>query len=77
MADGINIKTIQTVMRHATIGLTLDAYGHLMPGSVLTAGQSLASRLSPSDPQNLSTGGISWQPRQQSPCGKNAKMPRI
>jgi hypothetical protein len=27
------VKTIQSVMRHADIKLTLDKYGHLFPGS--------------------------------------------
>lgn len=29
---GVNPKVIQTVMRHSTITLTLDTYGHLLPG---------------------------------------------
>lgn len=29
----IDVKTIQSVMRHADIKLTLDRYGHLFPGS--------------------------------------------
>ncbi|MCA9179087.1 MAG: tyrosine-type recombinase/integrase [Planctomycetales bacterium] len=29
---GVNIKTVQTVMRHKSIQQTLDTYGHLMPG---------------------------------------------
>lgn len=29
---GVNAKVIQKVMRHSTIVLTLDTYGHLMPG---------------------------------------------
>jgi integrase len=30
---GADVKTIQSVMRHADIKLTLDRYGHLFPGS--------------------------------------------
>jgi len=30
---GADVKTIQSVMRHADIKLTLDKYGHLFPGS--------------------------------------------
>ena len=30
---GIHPKTIQTVMRHSSITLTMDTYGHLFPGS--------------------------------------------
>lgn len=32
LAD-VNVKTIQKVMRHSTIVLTLDTYGHLLPGA--------------------------------------------
>lgn len=31
---GANVKVIQTQMRHATIQMTFDVYGHLMPGRV-------------------------------------------
>lgn len=34
---GVNPKTIQVVMRHSTIVLTMDAYGHLFPGSEAVA----------------------------------------
>jgi integrase len=30
---GVNPKAIQTFMGHATIQMTFDQYGHLMPGS--------------------------------------------
>ena len=29
---GAHSKTVQTVMRHSTITLTMDTYGHLFPG---------------------------------------------
>jgi hypothetical protein len=29
----VNAKTLSTFMGHAKIGITLDRYGHLMPGS--------------------------------------------
>ena len=28
----VRCKTVQTVMRHSTITLTMDTYGHLFPG---------------------------------------------
>lgn len=31
--QGVHPKTVQAVMRHSTIKLTLDNYGHLMPGA--------------------------------------------
>ncbi|MDP9294059.1 MAG: tyrosine-type recombinase/integrase, partial [Actinomycetota bacterium] len=33
IAAGVNAKALSTFMGHATIGITLDLYGHLMPGS--------------------------------------------
>lgn len=40
---GVNPKVIQAVMRHSTIVLTLDTYGHLMPGAESTAIEHLSS----------------------------------
>ena len=34
---GVHPKTIQTVMRHSTIQLTMDTYGHLIPGQAADA----------------------------------------
>ena len=34
IAAGANVKVIQSVMGHAAISMTLDTYGHLMPGSL-------------------------------------------
>ncbi len=33
IAAGLNAKTLSTYMGHATIAITLDLYGHLMPGA--------------------------------------------
>lgn len=33
IAAGMNAKTLSTYMGHATISITLDRYGHLMPGN--------------------------------------------
>jgi integrase len=40
---GVNPKVIQSVMRHSTIVLTLDTYGHLMPGAESTAIDQLST----------------------------------
>lgn len=37
IAAGLNVKTLSTYMGHATITITLDRYGHLMPGSEIEA----------------------------------------
>jgi len=33
IAAGVNLKALQVFMGHASITVTLDLYGHLMPGS--------------------------------------------
>jgi hypothetical protein len=33
IAAGVNAKALQSFMGHANISITLDRYGHLMPGS--------------------------------------------
>jgi integrase len=33
IAAGVNAKALSTYMGHASITITLDRYGHLMPGS--------------------------------------------
>jgi integrase len=33
IAAGLNAKTISTLLGHASIAITFDRYGHLMPGS--------------------------------------------
>lgn len=42
---GEHPKTIQRVMRHAVIALTMDAYGHLSPGQDAAAAASLPDSL--------------------------------
>ena len=33
IAAGVNAKALSTVMGHSSIAITLDRYGHLMPGA--------------------------------------------
>ncbi len=33
IATGVNVKALSTYMGHANISITLDRYGHLMPGN--------------------------------------------
>jgi integrase len=37
IAGGINIKALSTFMGHSSITITLDRYGHLLPGSIAEA----------------------------------------
>jgi integrase len=41
IAAGVNAKTLQTFMGHASITITLDRYGHLFPGAEDEAGALL------------------------------------
>jgi integrase len=45
IAAGVNAKAIQSFMGHANIGITLDRYGHLMPGSEADAASLLDAYL--------------------------------
>ncbi len=47
IAAGVNAKALQTFMGHANISITLDRYGHLMPGSEAEAAGLLDAYLSP------------------------------
>jgi integrase len=41
IAAGVNAKALGEYMGHATITLTLDRYGHLMPGNEAAAAELL------------------------------------
>ena len=45
IAAGVNAKALSTFMGHAKIGITLDRYGHPMPGSEEEAASLLDSYL--------------------------------
>ena len=45
--SGANPKLIQAVMRHSTITLTMDTYGHLFPGQETEAADRMALLLGP------------------------------
>jgi integrase len=45
IAAGVNAKALSTFMGHANIGITLDLYGHLMPGSQAEAATLLDAYL--------------------------------
>lgn len=46
IAAGVNAKALQSFMGHANISITLDRYGHLMPGSEAEAAGLLDACLS-------------------------------
>jgi integrase len=41
IAAGIDAKTLSTYMGHASVAITLDRYGHLMPGNEAAAAAKL------------------------------------
>ena len=41
IAAGINTKALSTYMGHSSITITLDRYGHLLPGNEQQAAQLL------------------------------------
>ncbi len=45
IAAGVNAKALSSYMGHSSITVTLDRYGHLMPGSELEAAEMLTSYL--------------------------------
>lgn len=45
IAAGVNPKALQTYMGHASVSITLDRYGHLMPGSEAEAADLLDTYL--------------------------------
>jgi integrase len=45
IAAGVNAKALSTYMGHANIAITLDLYGHLMPGSEAEAATLLDAYL--------------------------------
>jgi integrase len=45
IAAGINAKALSTYLGHASVTLTYDRYGHLMPGNEHEAAQLLDSYL--------------------------------
>jgi integrase len=52
IAAGVNAKALSTYMGHATISITLDRYGHLMPGNEDEAAQKLDEYLARNAPSS-------------------------
>jgi integrase len=55
IAARVNAKALSTFMGHANIGITLDLYGHLMPGSDARAADLLDGYLARSTSTTAST----------------------
>ena len=63
---GVAPKVVQTVMRHATITLTMDTYGHLFPGEHAAAVDKLSQFLGGQIPQCLAATGTDGKQAQHS-----------
>ena len=50
LAAGIHLKAVSTFAGHASISITLDRYGHLLPGTEREAAQRLDQLLAPHAP---------------------------
>lgn len=51
IAAGVNVKALSTYMGHSTVSLTLDRYGHLLPGNELEAASALDGYLDRATPR--------------------------
>ena len=79
IAAGVNAKALSTFMGHANIGITLDLYGHLMPGSEAEAATPTSrvrseARLPPTLPLTP------WRPRRRAmrrPCTTSRSRPVV
>jgi integrase len=49
IAAGVNAKALSSYMGHSTITVTLDRYGHLLPGNEREAAELLDSWLARAD----------------------------
>ena len=58
IAAGVNAKALSTYMGHSSITVTLDRYGHLMPGNEREAGAMLDAYLRVEGGANQAGGGI-------------------
>lgn len=52
LADGVNVKAIQTILGHSTISMTMDTYAHLMPNAHQVAAASFDRLLGETKPKN-------------------------
>ena len=75
--QGEHPKTIQTVMRHSTITLTMDTYGHQLPGQAAEAVAKMPGLLS--DPQQAlrATGTTDAKPGESAPRERGKSAQRV
>lgn len=74
IAAGLNAKTLSTYMGHATIAITLDLYGHLMPGSEVEATGLLDAYFASSTATDLVGSAVLNQGAQTELRGGNGRL---
>ena len=74
MLADVNIKTVQAVMRHSTITLTMDTYGHLMPGAESQAVANVEAMINPVN-HRLSATGTNMRYPQKYPQSMHEALP--
>jgi len=52
IAAGVNAKALSSYMGHASVSITFDRYGHLMPGNEFEAAALLDAYLARAAPEN-------------------------
>jgi integrase len=70
IAAGVNAKALSIYMGHANISITLDRYGHLMPGNEEEAAELLDAYLMRTA-TGTSTGTYPWNPALPSGMSQN------
>ena len=54
---GVPVKTVQSVMRHSSITLTMDTYGHLFPGQEADAVTKMRDMMATDQPDRMRATG--------------------
>ena len=62
---GAHPKVVQQVMRHSSITLTMDTYGHIFPGQETEAVGRLEGFMGPRDERLAATGTMDAVPNAQ------------
>jgi Phage integrase family len=76
IAAGVNVKALSEFLGHASITITLDRYGHLLPGSIAEAATLLDAYLARTSVRTSAPGETSLQigdsARSRKPLGRKS-----
>ena len=73
IAAGVNAKALSTYMGHATISITLDRYGHLMPGNEDEAAELLEDYLARNAPRSRQSRNGQVRARLRPPAARSLR----